>query len=305
MVNSLSGIINFNKPQGITSHDAVYLIRKYTGIKKVGHTGTLDPMATGVLPICIGKATRIIEYLDIDNRPDAKSYACEMTLGQTSDTYDIWGNILTKDSTIGLTEERIREVLMSFVGKIEQIPPMYSAIKVDGRKLYDYARSGDVIDLSKIKPRNVEISSLEINAIDLETAKVHFNMTCSKGTYVRSICHDAGQLLGCGGLMSGLKRTQSNGFTIETAYSEMDLIAIDDISSVLYPMDQALVGIPAIKLGSDSNDKIFINGGVIHLEDISETEPNGIHKIYTQDDQFVGMAMYKDGLVYPKKVIRG
>ncbi|MBR5229934.1 MAG: tRNA pseudouridine(55) synthase TruB [Firmicutes bacterium] len=210
------GIININKPEGMTSHDVIYKLRKIIGVKKMGHTGTLDPMATGVLPICLGKATRVAEYMDVD----FKKYRCTMILGVITDTQDVTGEVLETFSTDGVTEEDVRAAFSGFHGVIDQKPPMYSAVRVGGRRLYDYARAGEEVE---VKTRQIYIRSLEIEHIDLNPEdskkRVTFSVECSKGTYIRTICQDAGQALGCGATMEKLERTSSGCFKIEEAYT--------------------------------------------------------------------------------------
>lgn len=203
------GILNINKPQNMTSHDVVAIARRALGIKKIGHTGTLDPMATGVLPICIGRSTRIIEYLDMD----IKAYRCTMILGMQTDTQDIWGEVL-ETCEVNVTEQQIRDAFSAFDGVIDQKPPMYSALKVNGKKLYEYAREGKQVD---VKSRKIFIKSLDIESIDLESEEktVTFTVECSKGTYIRTICQDAGEAMGCFGTLSSLERIQSGIFSID------------------------------------------------------------------------------------------
>lgn len=212
-----NGILNINKPQGMTSHDVVYRVRRALGIKRVGHTGTLDPMCTGVLPICIGTATRITEYLDLD----FKTYRCSMILGKITDTQDIWGELLEERPLDGITEEDVRNAFSSFSGVIMQKPPMYSAVRVNGRRLYEYARAGEEV---KVKERKIYINSLEIEKIDLAEKTVVFTVECSKGTYIRTICQDVGLALGCGAVMSALERLASGAFKIEEALNLDDLM---------------------------------------------------------------------------------
>lgn len=269
-----SGIINVYKPQDWTSHDCVAVTRRALGIKKIGHTGTLDPMATGVLPVCIGPATRIMEYLDLD----FKTYVCEMRLGLESDTLDIWGTITDRKDASGVTEQQIRQAFQRFSGNISQIPPKYSALKVDGKKLYQYARAGQEVE---IKPRNVFIRSLEIQRIDLTEKKIVWKVTCSKGTYIRSICRDIGQILGCGAVMTGLQRTQSGVFRIEDAVDIRDLreMSRDEIEPYVLPADYPLVHFGKAVLDRE-NAQYFCNGGHISLKNASvERKP------YYQDRQ--------------------
>lgn len=208
------GILNIYKPQGMTSHDVIYKLRKILGIKKLGHTGTLDPLATGVLPVCIGKATRVCEYLDAD----FKKYRCTMVLGIETDTQDVTGEILRTADTSGIMPEDVYKAFEGFSGWIDQKPPMYSAVRVKGRRLYEYARAGEEVE---VKTRKIFIKSLEIEAIDFahdsNSKKVTFTVECSKGTYIRTICQDAGEALGCGASLESLERLASGRFTVEDA----------------------------------------------------------------------------------------
>lgn len=188
----IHGIINVYKEKGFTSHDVVAKLRGIVGQKKIGHTGTLDPDATGVLPVCLGKATKLCDLLTDKN----KTYEAVLLLGKTTDTQDITGEVLEEKSTEALTEEKVREAIEGFIGDYEQIPPMYSALKVNGKKLYELAREGKVIER---KARPVKILDIQILEIDLP--KVRMEVSCSKGTYIRTLCHDIGEKLGCGGCM--------------------------------------------------------------------------------------------------------
>ena len=253
------GILNINKPADWTSHDAVKLLRRVTGQKRIGHTGTLDPMATGVLPICFGPATRIMEYLDLD----FKKYRCCLRLGIETDTLDIWGETLKESSFDQVTEHGIHKAFEEFKGNISQIPPKYSAIKVAGRKLYDYARSGEDVE---IKPREVYIDALEIEKTDLEAGEITFTVVCSKGTYIRSICRDIGLNLGCGAAMCALERLASGVFSVEDAINLESLrtASVEDIEKLLYPADY-----PLVHFGQGMVDrhgaKWFVNGGWLEL----------------------------------------
>lgn len=210
------GIINVNKPAGMSSHDVVNLVRRLTGVKRIGHTGTLDPQATGVLPVCIGTASRITEYLDLD----MKTYLCSMYLGVTSETLDIWGKQVDDRREELRTNApeiaSIREAFESFNGVVEQVPPKFSAVWVNGRRLYDYARSGQEVEIPK---RTIYIESLDVLDINLAELKVTFRVTCSKGTYIRSICADVGEKLGCGAAMCELTREASGYFNVDSAVS--------------------------------------------------------------------------------------
>jgi tRNA pseudouridine55 synthase len=236
------GIIVIDKPQGMTSHDVVGLVRRLTGVRRVGHTGTLDPMATGVLPVCVGRATRIIEFIDRDDSQDAKAYDCEMRLGVRTDTDDIWGSVSSMALRAMPDADSISAVFAGMTGDIDQVPPAYSAIKHKGRKLYDLARRGEDIPAEALRPRRVHIENIEVT--DIEGDIVKFSVACSKGTYVRSICRDAGEALGCGAAMSALRRTKSGVFTLADATAPP---AHSDGVRLL-PMDAAIPFLPAARI---------------------------------------------------------
>ena len=221
----IEGIVNINKEQNMTSHDVVARIRRLAGTRRVGHTGTLDPMAEGVLPVCIGRATRIVEYLD----PDWKKYRCTMVLGRRMDTQDVWGTEIgrsSEDAVNAVTEEQVRSAFAGFRGVIEQTPPMYSALKVNGRKLYEYARAGETVE---VKSRQVCIRSLAIESMELGRgyeSSITFTCECSKGTYIRAICEEAGEKLGVHGAMAALTRIATGIFTIEQSHTLRELEAL-------------------------------------------------------------------------------
>ena len=258
-----NGILNINKPQNMTSHDVVSVVRRTLGIKRVGHTGTLDPMATGVLPICVGKSTRIIEYLDLD----IKAYRCTMIFGLETDTQDIWGEVVGKNSTDHLTEDKVRAAFKGFDGVIDQTPPMYSALKVNGKKLYEYAREGVSVE---VKSRKVFIKSLVIEDISLDESKekwVTFTVECSKGTYIRTICQDVGQILGCGGTLSCLERTKSGIFDIDSAISldRLREMPRDEIDKLFLPSDYPLTHFGKVII-DESTAWMFVNGWHLPME---------------------------------------
>jgi tRNA pseudouridine55 synthase len=213
----MDGILVVNKPQGMTSHDVVDLIRRRFGLKKVGHAGTLDPMATGVLVMLIGRYTKSSDSLMSGD----KEYDATLTLGGRSDTGDAWGKIEPSGKTALFSDADISKVFERFIGGIEQKPPMYSAVKFKGKKLYELARKGLSVEM---KPRKVIIKSLDIGAISFP--EVSFRVTCSKGTYIRQLCVDIGEVLGCGGYLSRLERTRSGEFTIDRAVRIETLKAI-------------------------------------------------------------------------------
>jgi len=280
----MKGIINVKKPAQFTSHDCVAVMRGILGIKKIGHTGTLDPMATGVLPICIGNATRIMEYLELDS----KEYRCTMKLGVVTDTCDIWGKVLEEKDTNHITEEEIKEAFKVFDGEIEQVPPKYSALKVNGRKLYEYARAGEEVE---IKSRKVVIKELEIEKIEGDL--ITYRVVCSKGTYIRSICFDVGEALGCGGTMIALERLASGIFKIEDSVPLLELKEMSREKALewLLPVDYPLVHFGKIKLNR-KQAKDFIDGKHIEFDKsniIKSTKYKERYKLYF-DEVFIGIA---------------
>lgn len=249
----INGFINFLKPPGMTSHDVVSVVRKLLGIKKVGHTGTLDPGVAGVLPLCAGKATRLSEY--VMDRP--KSYRGEITLGITTDSQDAYGSILNKKDCTHLQKEEFTRVMGEFSGHLEQIPPMTSAIRMQGVRLYQLARQG--IEIER-KPKKVTIYSLDIVKINwsLPFPKIIFDVTCSKGTYIRTLCHDIGERLGVGAYMSFLIRTQTgpfqilNAWTIEEILDEVEKMNLDFI----LPLTEGIPFLPVINVNEKQSGDI-------------------------------------------------
>lgn len=218
------GVINIYKPKGMTSHDVVSVLRKKLNIKQVGHTGTLDPFAEGVLPVCVGKATRLIEYFE-----DDKEYLATVQFGSQTTTYDLEGNI-TQTSSIKITQTNLEKALEAFRGEILQTPPIYSAIKVNGKKLYEYAREGKEV---KIEPRKVTIYKIELKSFDEIKQQAEISIKCSKGTYIRSIANDLGENLGCYGHLIKLVRTQAGKFVVENSVQLDDLDIKNKIQSPL------------------------------------------------------------------------
>ncbi len=312
----INGIIPINKPQNWTSHDCVAVVRRVLHIKRVGHTGTLDPMATGVLPICVGTATRITEYMD----RSFKEYKATLKLGITTDTQDIWGEVLSKcdipDTSDKKVREKINEIFDSFKGEISQIPPKYSAIKVAGKKLYEYAREGKEVE---IKPRKVFINRIEILNISGDT--IDFTVECSKGTYIRSICHDIGEKLGCGAAMSALVRTKAGGFLLKDCIDIEDIkeMTAEELRGELYKTDYPLSCFDKIFL-SKKQARDFVNGKKIREIEIDKTkikqclnnigntdnfedkkEDKSYYTIYFEE-LFLGVATLQDGFLKADKV---
>ena len=271
----MNKIVNILKPTGMTSHDVVSRVRKILNIKKVGHTGTLDPDASGVLPICIGKATKVSEL--ILNKD--KGYICELTLGITTDTYDSSGEILERYEDFNVSLEELEKAFDSQRGEIKQLPPMYSALKINGKRMCDLVRSGRSDEI-ELKYRDVNIKKLEI--LSYKDNKVMFYVKCSKGTYVRSICYDVGQALGCGGHMSFLLRTESGKFNLDNSITleELEIFKENEIlDNYLYDIDYVLSNLGLIDINPLAV-KSFVNGAIVY--------PKGfIKKEFKENDKLV------------------
>ncbi len=261
MQNEASGVVIVDKHEGVTSHDIVFKIRKLFGTKKVGHTGTLDPMATGVLPILIGRTAKASEYLLAED----KAYVATIQLGITTDTEDISGKVLTKCDSLP-TKEQFFDACTRFVGDIMQIPPMYSALKVNGQKLLDLARKG--IEIER-QARQIHIGSILPEVIDEKSGTYRISVECSKGTYIRTLCADIGAYLGCGATMSALRRTKSGNFTINHAHTIADIekMSEDERASLLMPTESLFEELEAVKL-SDFYARLCRSGCEIYQRKI-------------------------------------
>ena len=296
------GILILNKPQNWTSHDCVAVCRRAADRKKTGHGGTLDPMAEGLLPVFIGKATRIMEYLDLDY----KTYECRARLGTVTDTQDIWGQVLETCGTDGISCGDIEKALMSFEGHIQQVPPGYSAVKLNGKKLYEYARAGEDV---KVKPRDVHIEHIRINDVDMDAMEVSFEVKCSKGTYVRTICSDLGDALGCGGTLVSLKRTASGIFDLSRSVSPEDLktMSSEEIDEYIIPTDRPLVNMGKVTMNADRT-VYFSRGNSIRWHQVNkESDPpykgerknnrgvpySNLYRVYqSETGEFLGTGYY-------------
>lgn len=256
----MDGIINVYKEAGFTSHDVVAKLRGVLGQKKIGHTGTLDPMATGVLPVCCGKATKVCELLaDRD-----KTYQAVCQLGIVTDTQDITGTVLEENSIKNVSEEEVTNAVASFLGESTQLPPMYSALKVNGRKLYELAREGKTVER---KPRPIKISKIDILQMNLDEQVFSLEVTCSKGTYIRTLCHDIGQKLGVGAALQNLVRTRVGKFMIGDALTieEIERMVSDDREAFLrqvYPVDSLFEGYAKVQV-KESCAKKLVNGNIL------------------------------------------
>lgn len=289
----LNGIINLNKPLGKTSFQMVSLVRRLTGERRVGHAGTLDPEATGVLPICLGQGTRVVEFLNLAQ----KVYQAEIELGTATTTYDATGEVTQRGDISSLKLGQIEEALSRFKGEIEQVPPPYSAVKHHGQPLYKLARAGAQVPQ---KPRKVQISRLEI--LHWEGAHLEVEVECGKGTYIRSLAHDLGQVLGCGAHLRKLTRLQSGPFRIEEAVSPEELeeaFRQGYWQTYLHPLDVALSHLDAVIVG-ESDRKAILNGRFIALADVG----GELCRAYSSDGKLLAVLRFRPdrGLWHPEKV---
>ena len=299
---TIDGVININKPAGWTSQDVCAKLKHALHVKKAGHTGTLDPMATGVLPVCVGKATRVIEYYG----NDAKTYSCVMKLGIETDTLDVTGETLRTGSYAKVTEKAVREAFKAYTGVIKQTPPKYSALKIDGKRAYDLARSGEDFE---IKPREITIYGNKVDKIDLENGEIEFEVTCSKGTYIRTICDDIGRTLGCGAAMKELTRTASGFFRIEDSYTIEEVINAstdaEKLGKMTVPPDITLEKLGKVIL-NDNRVTAFMNGNSTWSSGFRVVERSDFDEIYRvyAGGEFLGSAAIENGSLVPKKVFR-
>ena len=278
----MNGFVYVDKPEGITSFVASAKIRRIFGIKKAGHTGTLDPMATGVLPIAIGHATRFIELIPSHD----KAYRAKFILGKTTDTLDITGKV-TGEYDVTSTKEDVANALADFRGEIEQIPPMYSAIKKDGVRLYDLARQGIEIERES---RKVTVYSLELISYCEDTAEYEIDCECSSGTYIRTLIADIGEKLGCGATMTSLRRTKANGISIDRCYSFEELEKMRDegnIEKALQSVDSLIV-YDKIKVTAPQA-KRFSNGGSLDCGRFGGKKETGLYNVYDPEGEYLGV----------------
>lgn len=292
------GFLNLYKPAGMTSMEALRRVKRITGQRrKVGHAGTLDPLAEGVLPICFGQATRLMEHVV----SGVKRYRMTVRLGARSNTYDAEGDVEEVASPDALTRSEIAAALISFVGVIAQVPPMFSAIKVDGQRLYDLARSGKVIDRP---PRQVQVHAIHIDEIDLPFLRL--TVDCGRGTYLRSIAHDLGQALGVGAYVTGLTRVSCGQFIAEDG---IDLFSLEqtadegDWTAYLHPVDWALSNMRAMRVTREQ-EKAIKNGQAIHADQVHVCQEVETRRAYSQDGVFLALLQfqYETGCWQPQKV---
>lgn len=281
------GFLSVYKPVGKTSHDVVAYFRKLLKIKKIGHTGTLDPFAEGVLPICIGNSTRLIEYL-----PDDKAYLAFVEFGKATDSYDIEGNVIFQ-SDKKVAKEDVEQALKKFEGDIEQLPPIYSAIKVNGKKLYEYAREGKSVE---IKPRKVTIYKIELKNFDYDNQVAQVYVECSKGTYIRSIANDLGQVLGCGGYLTRLIRTKAGKFLLENSKKMEDFSSKEIVeNNLIEPI--SMLNYETYSL--NDSEKIAISNGKPLL---NKSIKNAENLILVYNDCIKAIASSCNGCIKVKKV---
>ena len=293
----LNGIIIINKPKDYTSHDVVARVKKILN-EKVGHTGTLDPNATGVLPLLIGQGTKLSAYLINHD----KEYVVTMKLGQKTNTADIEGSIIEEKEVKKelITEENVKKILDSFVGKQKQIPPMYSAIKLNGKKLYEYARENKQVEL---KPRQIEIYSIKLIKIDILNKQIDFKVSCSKGTYIRSLCEDIAEKLQTVAFMKDLQRTKVGEFKIEDSITLEELEKFHNSAKF---MNEHFISIEKFFENKEKNDiylseekiKKFLNGVKITYE-----LKDGMYRIYSKDKAFIGIGLVKNNLLKRQIVV--
>ncbi len=280
----MDGILNIIKPTGMTSHDVVYKVRKKLGIKKVGHTGTLDPNASGVLPICVGQGTKISQFL----LEKEKAYRTTCRLGVVTDTQDLDGKVL-EEQPVRVRRKEVQEALSRFTPAYDQLPPMYSALKVGGKKLYEYAREGIEVPREK---RRVELKKLEL--LDFGEKEFSLDVVCSKGTYIRTLCHDIGQALGTGGAMAALERRVSGPFTLEQGMELEAFLGMEKeaIADRLFPVDYPLSHYPKFFVPKDQ-EKLALNGNKIRLDpknlpSTGEKAEKPYYRIYLEE-RFIGI----------------
>ena len=284
----IHGVINVYKEQGFTSHDVVAKLRGIVGQKKIGHTGTLDPDAVGVLPVCLGRATKLCDMLTDKD----KVYEAVMLLGVETDTQDVTGQVLKTYDTTGLTEKQVRDAVAGFEGEYDQTPPMYSALKVNGKKLYELAREGKTVERAA---RRVQIFDIEI--LNIELPRVKMRVHCSKGTYIRTLCHDIGQRLGCGACMEKLTRTKVSRFEIKDSLTLAQIETLkkeDRLPEIVIPIDQMFADYVRITVSGEAA-RLAYNGNGIKDRDVRK-EKNVLDEAYVRvyDDvgDFIGVSQY-------------
>ena len=277
----MNGIVIVDKPQGWTSQDVTARLRRVFHTRRIGHGGTLDPMATGVLPVFVGRATRGVEFFEHAE----KTYETVLRLGLTTDTEDITGTVLTQQE-VHVTADQVEAVLERFRGEIMQVPPMYSALKVNGQKLCDLARKGKEVER---KPRPITIR--ELSLLGMEDSDVRLRVRCSKGTYIRTLCKDIGEALGCGGCMAQLRRVTAGEYTIEEAVPLLELLDAREPEGYLRGVDTMFRNYPAVKLTANQEARCR-NGN-----SFSRSLPDGTYRAYSQNGEFLMLAKVENGVM--------
>lgn len=277
----MNGIVIVDKPQGWTSQDVTARLRRVFGTRRIGHGGTLDPMATGVLPVFVGRATRAVEFFEHAE----KTYETVLLLGKKTDTQDVTGTVL-EERAVDVTKSQVEEVLTRFRGEIMQVPPMYSALKVNGQKLYELARKGKQVER---QPRPVTV--YELTVLSFENNRLSLRVRCSKGTYIRTLCEDIGEALGCLGCMEALRRTQAGEYRLEDAVALEDLLESSTPESCLRGMDTMFARYPAVKLTANQ-EKRCRNGN-----SFTRLMPDGIYRAYGENGEFLMLAKVEDGVM--------
>ena len=277
----MNGIVIVDKPQGWTSQDVTARLRRVFQTRRIGHGGTLDPMATGVLPVFVGRGTRGVEFFEHAD----KTYEAVLQLGITTDTEDTSGEVI-EEKEVHISETEFAEILSQFRGKIMQVPPMYSALKINGQKLVDLARKGKTVER---QPREIEI--FELTMLEFSGTTARLRVKCSKGTYIRTLCKDIGEALGCGGCMAALRRVQAGEYTIEEAVPLQTLLDADKPEEYLRPVDSMFRKFPEVVL-SPNQEKRCRNGNSFSMQ----LEP-GTYRAYSRNDEFLMLAKVKDGIM--------
>ena len=277
----MNGIVIIDKPQEWTSQDVTARLRRVFNTRRIGHGGTLDPMATGVLPVFVGRATRGVEFFEHAE----KTYEATLQLGVTTDTEDIFGEVLTRRE-VHISETEFSSILPAFRGKIMQVPPMYSALKINGQKLVDLARKGKTVER---QPREIEIFELTLLEFNGDTARLR--VRCSKGTYIRTLCKDIGEALGCGGCMAALRRVQAGEYTIEEAVPLQELLDAQDSEPYLRPVDSMFRNYPAVTLSAKQETRCR-NGNSFSVK-----MENGTYRAYGQNGEFLALSKVEDGIM--------
>ena len=287
----INGILIVQKEQGFTSHDVVAKLRGICKQKKIGHTGTLDPNATGVLPVCLGQATKLCDLLTDHD----KEYIAELLLGKTTDTQDIWGTVLTDTGDLwkSLTEKQVEDAILSFVGEQMQLPPMYSALKVNGKKLYELARAGIQVERER-RP----VTFYEIEILEMNLPRVKIRVSCSRGTYIRTLCADIGEKLSCGAVLTALERTRVGMFEKSRSYALSELEKLRDegkLEELVYPVEDCFSEFPTYYVKKEA-DRFLKNGNELKKTMFEKTpEEKGRIRVYDAQKRFCGVYEKADG----------